>query len=253
MAVHKFRGALPWVMLFALTGCSGRVEQPQLGLYRAELELPGGAAPFGLEITQEHDRYVLYLSNGEERTRVSNVTVANKELTALFPGYENSLRAAMYRKHLEGSVTLIKVGGKEQVIALRATLGTPYRFYEKPLTDNADVSGQWEMALTNDEGKASKAIAVLEQKHDRVTGTVLTPTGDHRYLEGQVHGDELQLSTFAGGLAYLYKLRVNDSGGLDGDSWQGLASHEKVAAQRNDEATLGGSIAPAHQAAHTIY
>lgn len=241
MAVHKFRGTFLWLMLLALAGCSGRIDEPQLGVYRAELELPGGATPFGLEIAREQDRYVLYLLNGKERARVSNVTVANDELTAVFPGDENSLRAAMYRKRLQGSVTLIKAGGKEQVIPLRATLGDTYRFYEKSLTDNADVSGQWEMTLTDDEGKPSKAVALLEQEHDRVTGTVMTSAGDHRFLEGQVHGDELQLSTFAGGLAYLYKLRVTDSGGLDGDYWQGLAVHEKITARRNDEATLEGA------------
>jgi len=82
---------------------------------------------------------------------------------------------------------------------------------------------------------------VLEQAHDRVTGTVMTPTGDHRFLEGQVRGDELQWSTFAGGLAYLCKLKVNDAGELVGDYWQGLASHEQVAAKRNAAATLDGA------------
>jgi thiol-disulfide isomerase/thioredoxin len=69
----------------------------------------------------------------------------------------------------------------------------------------------------------------------------MTPTGDHRFLEGQVHGDELQLSTFAGGLAYLYKFKVDTKGGLAGEYWQGLASHEKVAAHRNEAATLDGA------------
>jgi thiol-disulfide isomerase/thioredoxin len=70
---------------------------------------------------------------------------------------------------------------------------------------------------------------------------VLTPTGDHRFLEGQVHGEEAQLSTFAGGLAYLYKVKVNRHGELEGDVWQGLASHSTVKAQRNENATLEGS------------
>ena len=69
----------------------------------------------------------------------------------------------------------------------------------------------------------------------------MTPTGDHRFLEGQVRGDELQLSTFAGGLAYLYKLRVTPAGDLEGEYWQGLASHEKVSAKRNESATLDGA------------
>jgi hypothetical protein len=53
-----------------------------------------------------------------------------------------------------------------------------------------------------------------------------------------VHGDDVRMSTFAGGSAYLYKLHVDDKGELQGEYWQGLAVHEKVAARRNDEATL---------------
>ncbi len=205
------------------------------------LRLPGGEAPFGLEIAQEQQQYVLYLINDMERTRVSNVKIEDGELLAMFPGYENSLRAKMHRKGLEGSVTLIKAGGKEQVIPFTAALGETHRFYREPATDNADVAGTWEATFTNDEGETSKAILLLEQRHDRVTGSVMTPTGDHRFMEGQVHGDELQLSTFAGGLAYLYKLKVDRKGALQGDYWQGLASHEKVTAQRNEDATLDGA------------
>lgn len=233
------RGIL--MMLTAmLVACSPRVDTPQLGTYRATLQLPGGEAPFGLDVAREQDRYVLYLANGSERTRVSDVKVTDGELLAVFPGNESSLRAGMYRKSLDGTVTL-KAGSEEQVIPFKATLGATYRFYEQPLTDNADVSGRWEMTFTNEAGKPSKAVAEFEQQHDRVTGTVMTPTGDHRFLQGQVHGEEVQLSTFAGDLAYLYKLRVSKSGDLEGDYWQGLASHEKVAATRNDEAALSGS------------
>jgi thiol-disulfide isomerase/thioredoxin len=229
------------LIAIGMVACNPPVDAPQLGLYRAVLRLPGGDAPFGLEIAQEQQRYVLYLINGAERTRVPNVQVANGEITALFPGYENSLRARMRRDRLEGSVTLIKAGGKEQVIPFVATFGDTYRFYAAATTDNADVDGTWDATFTNEKGETSKAILLLEQHHDRVTGSALTPTGDHRFLEGQMRGDELQLSTFAGGLAYLYKLKVDKSGGLEGDYWQGLKSHEKVVARRNDAATLEGA------------
>jgi thiol-disulfide isomerase/thioredoxin len=224
-----------------LTGCGRPVDEPQTGAYRATLKLPGGEAPFGLEVARENNRFVLYLVNASERTRVENVKLTDGELTAVFPGYENSLRATMYRDRMEGSVTLIKDQGKEQVIPFHAQLqgAAPYRFYEKPLTDNADLAGRWEMTLTSD-GVGTAAVATFEQKHDRITGTVLTPTGDHRFLEGQVHGDEAQLSTFAGGLAYLYKLKVNAQGDLEGEMWQGLASHSTVEARRNEDATIAG-------------
>lgn len=225
--------------LIALAGCGRPVDAPQTGAYRATLKLPGGEAPFGLEIAEENNRYVLYLVNAAERTRVDNVTLANDELTAVFPGYENTLRTKMYADRLEGNITLIKDQGKEQVIPFEARRDAAYRFYKDSLTDNADLSGRWEMTLTSD-GETTAAVAIFEQRHDRVTGTVLTPTGDHRFLEGQVHGEEAQLSTFAGGLAYLYKLKVNQQGELEGDMWQGLASHSTVKAQRNENATLEG-------------
>jgi thiol-disulfide isomerase/thioredoxin len=229
------------LIAIGIAACNSRVDAPPLGMYRAVLRLPGGDAPFGLEVAQEQQQYVLYLINGTERTRVSNVRVADGELLAAFPGYENSLRAKLHRQGLEGSVTLIKAGGKEQVIPFTATLGESYRFYPDAATDNADVAGTWEATFTNEKGETSKAILLLDQQHDRVTGTVMTPTGDHRFMDGQMRGDELQLSTFAGGLAYLYKLKVDGKGVLQGDYWQGLASHEKVTAQRNDAATLEGA------------
>jgi len=233
------RNVFPWFvsLLALLVGCSAHVSEPTAGVYRGVLELPGGAAPFGMEVAREGERTVLYLINGAERTRVDNVTVADGELRAVFPGYENSLRARLQRKGMQGTVTLIKAGGVEQTIAFKATLGETFRFYPHPVTDNADVAGRWDVTFTDDDGKASRAVAVLEQTHDRVTGTVMTPTGDHRFLDGQVRGNEVQLSTFDGGLAYLYRMRVTGKG-LEGEYWQGLKSHETLIAQRNDNAQL---------------
>jgi hypothetical protein len=208
------------------------------GAYRATLALPGGETPFGLVIAQEQQHYILYLLNGAERTRVSNVDVKNRELTAILPGDASTLHAQMHREGLEGSVTLSSDGGKEQVIPFKATRGDTWRFDEHPLTDNADVAGRWEVTFTAEDGRQTRAVGLFEQRHDRVTGTVMTPSGDHRFLEGQVHGDDVRMSTFAGGPAYLYKLHVNDEGELQGEYWQGLAVHEKVAARRNDQATL---------------
>jgi hypothetical protein len=218
-----FRAALISLAI-GIAACSPRVDAPQLGLYRAVLRLPGGDAPFGLEVAREQQRYVLYLLNGAERTRVSDVKVTQGELTATFPGYENTLRAKVKRDSLEGSVTLIKAGGKEQVIPFVAKLGETYRFYAKSSTDNADVDGTWDATFTNEKGETSKAILLFEQGHDHVTGSVMTPTGDHRFLEGQVHGEELQVSTFAGGLACLAERRAVSRQGRVGHAGRHLVS-----------------------------
>lgn len=226
------------ILLLFFAGCGRSLEQPQVGNYRALLQLPGGEAPVGLELAREQDRYVMYLSNGAERTRVPEVTVAQGKLQARFPGYENRLTARMLRSGLEGEIILIKSGGVEQKIPFKATFGDTYRFFRNPATDNADISGRWDVTFTDEDGSTSSGVAVFDQQHDRITGTVMTPTGDQRFLEGQAQGDEVQLSTFAGGLAYLYKLKVAQDGELTGEFWQGQKEHQRVVAKRNADATL---------------
>jgi hypothetical protein len=76
---HFFRVAL-LLGAFAVAGCNPRVDTPQVGVYRAVLRLPGGDTPFGFEVALEQQQYVLYLTNDTERTRVSNVKIADGKL-----------------------------------------------------------------------------------------------------------------------------------------------------------------------------
>lgn len=221
-----------------LAACTQRPAQPTVGQYRATLQLPGGEAPFGLLIAREGNDYTLTLQNGDERTIVTDVTVTQGEFHAKFPGYENRLRAEFSKNGLEGDVTLIKAGGKEQVIPFAATLGEQARFFDSPLAPAANMTGRWELVLKDAAGETTTAVGIFNQKDTRVTGTVMTPTGDHRYLEGQISGDDVRLSTFSGGLAYLYHLKLIGQATLQGEYWQGLNWHEGISGQRNDAASL---------------
>lgn len=231
-------------LLFTLTlgACSSQLDAPRPGRYRAVLELPGGEAPFMMEVVPEPQQLVLFLVNGPERTRVDEVSVLDRELVAALPGGQSVLRARMWRKELSGTVTWSPPGGPQQTIPFSAELGREYRFYEEPSTDNADVSGPWKLTYTGESGTITEGIAVLEQSHDRVTGKMMGAGRAHDVVEGQVHGDELQLSSFDGGPVVLYKLRVNDDGDLEGDYWQGLARHARVAARRSDDAAAANEI-----------
>jgi hypothetical protein len=66
----SFRFALLLIAIaIAIAACNHRVDAPQLGVYRAVLRLPGGDTPFGFEVAQEQQHYVLYLKNGTDRQR----------------------------------------------------------------------------------------------------------------------------------------------------------------------------------------
>jgi peroxiredoxin len=230
--------------VLALGACHRGAPQPEStalltpGMYRAVLELPAGELPFGLEIEPEGAATVGYLVNGKERVRLSEVTVLGRHLEMRMPGYENRLVADARDGRLLGEVVLSKAGGNQQHIRLHAQLGQAYRFFEKAGSHPTDVSGRWAVTFTGDDGKPEAAVGEFTQSGDAVSGTFLAETGDHRFLAGQMQGDELYLSTFDGAHAFLYKAKVGSDGALAGDFWVGTAHHEHWVGKRDPNAAL---------------
>jgi thiol-disulfide isomerase/thioredoxin len=211
----------------------------KMGTYRVVLQTPGGELPFGLELAQKDGKPVAFLINGPERLQVDDVTIAGSHLEIAMPGYLNVLKAEAKGSELNGEIFLVKLNDKNQHVPLHGRLGDEYRFFKAPASDNADVSGRWAVKFIDDKsGEPEVALGEFTQSHDAVTGTILTTTGDHRYLAGQVKGDELYLSTFDGAHVFLYKAKIAADGSLDGDWWSGLAYHEKWIAKRDSAAQL---------------
>src|SRR5258708_74565 len=211
----------------------------KLGTYRVVLQTPGGELPFGLELKRKGSGLAGYLINGQERLQLSDVKITGSHLEIRMPGYENVLTAHAVGNELQGEVFLVKPNGKNQHVPLRATLGESYRFFakaangDKAAGEAADVSGRWAVKFIDDSGAPEVAVGEFSQSHDVVSGTILTTTGDHRYLAGQVKGDELYLSTFDGAPVFLYKAKIAADGSLAGDWWSGLAYHEKWTGKRD--------------------
>jgi thiol-disulfide isomerase/thioredoxin len=215
----------------------------KVGTYRVVLQTPGGELPFGLELAQEGTSG--YLLNGKERVSLSEIKIDGPHLEIRMPGYETRLTADAVGDQLTGEIFLDKLGGKDQHIPLRATLGQNYRFFPSaanagptPANAGADLSGRWAVNLTDDDGNTEFAVGEFAQSQDEVTGTFLTATGDQRFLAGQVKGNELYLSTFDGAHAFLYKAVIGADGSLAGDYWSGLHFHEKWTARRDAAAAL---------------
>jgi thiol-disulfide isomerase/thioredoxin len=222
-------------------GCERFNRELQPGIYRATLTVPGGELPFGLDVAREEKGPVLYLVNGEERVRVPAQVAEDGTVTATVPGYETTLTARVRGRKLTGEVTMTGRGGVKQTLRFAAERGTAWRFYEEPATDNVDVAGRWEVTFKGDDGTQARGVAEFAQRFEQVTGTMLLTTGDQRYLAGEVHGDQLRLSRFDGGSAYLYHASVNQRGELVGEYWSGNTAHRTFVAVRNPDAELDTS------------
>ncbi len=241
------RIALVFLATLGLAACGPRGPEPlSPGMFRATLETPGGELPFGLEIAREDanadgegGHLVLFLTNGPERVRVPEVKIAEGTLTADMPGYENTLTVQEKDGVLSGAVKILRKNGEWKTLALRGKRGEAYRFFAQPEAQPAEVAGRWAVVFTDDQGKPSAGVAELQQAGAVVTGTVLTPTGDHRFLAGEVRGDELLLSRFDGGTAFLYKLKLDAKRKeLGGQVFYGNWSVDAVQAHRDEAAAL---------------
>ncbi|HEY0747406.1 MAG TPA: TlpA disulfide reductase family protein [Steroidobacteraceae bacterium] len=238
LGLSASHGTLAQSPTSALGAAAGAPAAVKMGTYRAVLQTPGGDLPFGLQLVREGSQVVGYLLNGEERLPLHEVKVSGSHLEIRMPGYENVLTADATGNQLKGEVFLVKLGGKNQHVPLNATLGERYRFFANPAKNSAEVAGRWAVNFTDDSGEAEVAVGEFKQSRDVVSGTFLTPSGDHRYLAGQVRGDELYLSTFDGAHVFLYRAKIAPDGTLAGDFWSGLKSHEKWTAKRDSAAKL---------------
>jgi hypothetical protein len=205
------------------------------GSYRATLDIPAGkSVPFGLDVAREETGFVLYLLNGQERVRVPDVQATPGQLTARMPGYENMLHATIRGGRLEGHLTLVHGDGQALELPFHARLGDTWRFHSKPLHDNADLQGRWQVTFSGTGGRdVVPGIAEFMQRFAEVTGTVVTPAGDQRYLAGEVRDELLQLSRFDGGAVVLYEAKLDADGRLVGEAWSDRAGTRHFVASRN--------------------
>jgi thiol-disulfide isomerase/thioredoxin len=224
-----------------LGACSRPPDAASLaGSWRAVAALPGGDLPFFIDVSSDASTHALdaQVRNGAERVPVERVQWEGGTLLLDFPAFDNRIELKSKSGALQGTLTLVKAGGREQVMQVAAKKGETYRFFPPGGGALIDVSGRWSVTFRDDEGIETPAVGEFKQEGDELTGTFLTPTGDHRYLAGQVRDRTLHLSTFDGAHAFLYRAEMDDAGTLAGDYWSGMAWHERWSAHRDDAAAL---------------
>lgn len=205
-------------LLWAAGGCDGMVERPRPGSYRAVLELQGAELPVQLEIADEQGVIRLWLISGARRSEATRVTVDQGRLQARLPDGAGSLDVEIHRKSLTGALTL--AGASPVQLPFEAKHGETWHFYRESLTDNADVSGAWQL----DCGSNARWTLALEQTHDQVSGEIQA-TEQRLAAVGQVHGDEVHLAGIGAHTAWLYRGQVDATGALQGELLDSAGRH----------------------------
>ena len=225
-----------WFTVFCLAlgsiSCGGPIDEVQQiaavdalrGEWRTVLESPGGELPFGLRVTIEKGRPSVVILNDIEEVPTSSVSVNGDRVVIDMDWYDSRLegRLSPDGRRIDGSWTKVIPGGVSQ-LGWVAEKGAAARFRPPavvgiPTGDPAaveDVAGIWQIVFT-DEAGTEQARGEFIQDSTRVTGTMLTDTGDYRYLDGSYEDGVLRLSTFDGAHAFLFQPRATAEGCLAG-------------------------------------
>ena len=177
------------------------------------------------------------VKNADERIAVKEFKEFKDSLIVIMPFFGAEL---YLKKNLNGySGQWKKAGSKGDVFMPIEINKLNYR-YKLPVSKNVkNLSGRWRAAFKNSAGVSSDAIAELKQTGNKLTGSVLTTTGDYRFLEGVTNGDSLVLSTFDGTHAFFFSAKVNPNGTLtNGVFASGPTSIESWEAKRDANVEL---------------
>lgn len=228
------------LLCIILTGCFARKESSGIlktGIWRATVEIQGQSLPFTLECTKDNsDGYDFYLRNAGERLLLDEVTVYGDSVDIVLHIFDANLKARIIGDTLRGE--FIKNFAKDYRLPFQAVHGQYYRFEKGSDQQNiAEYGGKYRVEFIH-EKDTTEAIAIFQQSGDSVTGTFLTPTGDYRYLEGNVANGQLNLSTFDGNYAYLFKATKDPDGRLRGEYYSGKTWYETWVAIKDENASL---------------
>lgn len=233
---------LTLVLSQVITSCkqdTNNAEDSQIkaGTWRVALQAQGQEIPFIMEAENKEGKQALYLVNGDERIMLDEIKHQGDSLRIGLHTFEADLIAkveggAMNGRFVKNDATT------PYSIPFTAEIGKKNRFKPNPEKATFNFDGKWEVVFTDRDGKSYDAIGIFNQTENRLTGTFLTETGDYRYLEGQVDGNQLKLSTFDGNHAYLFTATPTNAESLKGKFFSGLTGYETWTASRNNNAKL---------------
>ena len=206
------------------------------GLWRGWLEGKGGVVPFGFRL--DGSKGVVLNGGGEDP--IDRVLTHGSGVELHFDRYGSWIEAELQGDRLDGNWHVPRTGGVMVEVPFHAERGYDYRFSEGH-PPGFEMDGRWEVQFST--AKGQPAVGLFTSREGEVEGTILTATGDYRYLSGSVAGKTLRLSTFDGAHAFLFLAREEPGGRLNGNFWSGTWWHEPFWAARNEAVALPDAFA----------
>jgi peroxiredoxin len=206
------------------------------GRWRGVITLPEQELPFNFEVEKnEKGTYRMYLINAGERLGLDSVVIKGDSVYIPMHIFDAQIAGSFTGTTIQGA--WIKNYADNYQIPFQAVHGQNYRFTPNNEQASSNISGKYAIRFA-DRPDSLLSIGVFEQQGNQLTGTVLTRTGDYRYLEGAVAGNKMKLSAFDGEHAYLLTATIQGDSLTSGMFWSGKAKGRSWSAVKDANAAL---------------
>lgn len=233
----KIRSFLGFAILAMAFNTANAQSPLKAGVWRGITKTATGVEiPFNFEVTNTGAQTQLAIINGSERFKVTDVKYKGDSVFIHMPLFDSEFRA----KHAGGNLTgrwIKNLGTRLAIMAFQATPNTSWRF-KTPKKPAANITGRWSVPFVDSTGRTDLTVGEFKQAGAKVTGTFLSTTGDYRFLEGVVSGDELFLSAFDGSHDYLFTAKIKGNKIINGKYYAGVTSVETWSGVKNANAKL---------------
>jgi thiol-disulfide isomerase/thioredoxin len=201
------------------------------GLWRGEFVTRYATIPFQFTVHAD----TAFLINGSERV---DLKLQQKGDSVFIPVelYDAVLQAQLSENETNGRFRKLSTEKQDTGIVFTAKYGDTERFVTKTKASSYSLDGKWEVHFLN-ANDSELTVGLFAQQGIKLTGTIMTKSGDYRYLEGAIDGNHAQLSAFSGSNPYLFDVNFTDNNTFEGTFYTARGK-TKIKGIRNEKAEL---------------
>lgn len=170
--------------LFLTFGLFAQIPSQWLGNYSAYLQLNKDVQlPVRFSIEKNGDKNLIHIKNGKEDIVLVDEKWRADTLIIDFPNFDSQLQLV---QKTSGALTGQWINRNKLSSYNIPFFATLNQIKLNKSNNYKKIAGRWETYFSEKPTIDDAGIMILQQKNDTIIGTVLTETGDYRFLEGRI-------------------------------------------------------------------
>ena len=191
--------------LFLILASCSKQELSLNGIWEIQLKLQDQSLPVLLDLKQNKDTLSGFLLNSSERIPLTG-KIENNTYELEIGSHYAVLRGELSREGLSGNwIRTNKDNYKVGYSGNKVAKNSLYEKYEQ-VDSLINIEGKWKIQLTSEK----LGMGLFKQKGSRIQGSILTNTGDYRFLDGFIEQDKVLLTGFDGVFSFVIKMIISN-------------------------------------------